>query len=154
LDACPSLIYCRCQIVGIALAVFACQADHRMPTKIATLDNLGGRVRGHQCLTRRDEVAIGVPLAVGGLSRVSPRRSLLAHRRGLASPGALRRRWGWSSLIGWLALIMRASQQVISAPPENRRNLDEQLCTRLLFALLNLGEMLAWLSQPPCQLTL
>jgi hypothetical protein len=63
-------------------------------------------------------------------------------------------RWGWGSLIGWRALIMRASQQVIRAHPEYRRDLDEQLCTRLLFALLNLGEMLAWLSQPPCQLTL
>jgi hypothetical protein len=49
---------------------------------------------------------------------------------------------------------MRASQQVISAHPEYRRDLDEQLCPRLLFALLNLGEMLAWLAQPPCQLTL
>src|SRR5262249_16842150 len=39
--------------------------------------------------------------------------SLLRHRRGLAGPLALRRLWGWWGLVDWLALILRASQQVI-----------------------------------------
>jgi hypothetical protein len=49
---------------------------------------------------------------------------------------------------------MRASQQVIRAHPEHRRELDEQVYSRLLFALLNLGEMLARLPHPSCQLAL
>src|SRR5262249_2340045 len=82
LDASPLLIYRRSQVVGIALASFAVQADHRMPTKIATRDNLGRGVRGHQRLTLRDEVVIGVPLVPGGLASISHSTLLLAHWRG------------------------------------------------------------------------
>jgi len=73
--------------------------------------------------------------------------SLLVHRRGRTGPPA--QRWGlwrWGVLGGGLALIMHTSQQVISAHPEYRREFYEQLCPWLLFALLNLREMLAWLS--------
>src|SRR5262249_47721236 len=90
LDACPSLIHRWCQIVGIALAGFSCQADHRIPTKIAVLGNLGRGVRGYQRLTRHDEVAIEVPLASGGLSSVSHSALLPVHRRSLAGPLAQR----------------------------------------------------------------
>src|SRR5262252_4104731 len=47
LDADPSLIHGRCQIVGIALAGFAGETDHRMPAKIAARDHLGCGVRGY-----------------------------------------------------------------------------------------------------------
>jgi hypothetical protein len=51
-------------------------------------------------------------------------------------------------------LSRRASQQVIRTHPEYRRDLNEQFDSRLLFALLNLGEMLARLPHPACQLAL
>src|SRR5437870_5069947 len=103
LDADPRRIHRWGQIVGRALAVFACQADHRMPTKIAVLDNLGRGVLGHQRLTRHDEVAIGVPLAAGRLSRVFHSALLLAHRRSLAGPPAQRCGLGRWLDEGWLA---------------------------------------------------
>jgi hypothetical protein len=78
----------------------------------------------------------------------------LRHRGSRAPTWTLRGLGGWSGLGGELALIIHATQQVISAHPEYRCDLDEQLCTRLLFALLDLGEMLSWLFQPPCQLAL
>jgi hypothetical protein len=71
-----------------------------------------------------------------------------------APPWALRGLGSWGGLGDGLALSLHTTQQVIRAHAEHGRNLDEQFGPRLLFTLLDLGEMLAGFVHPSCQLAL
>jgi hypothetical protein len=67
----------------------------------------------------------------------------------------------WSRLLrdtghggDYFCVLILTPQQIIRGTPEGISQLDEQFRPWLLFPLLDLGEMLSWLSHPPGQLAL